>query len=410
MISLAMLAIMAGCAVGLYLKGTLAQGIGMIFNALVAGFVAFGFFEIAAKYLVDYAPGMAPWAPMACFLLLLILVFAILQAVELQISKEKIDLGVMPERIGRPLAGVVLGYLATGYLLVAAAMAPLPSAYPYPRFEARNPNPASPKKALLSPDGFVTGLFSTVSKGSFCPLREPKSFAMYHAGYLDQLYLNRQKGKDVPLMTSTMPALEVPRKAGVWNAPDSLRDSEGKPLTGPAGTSLMLVRVGIKKAALKDAAKFTLSQMRLVCGLKGSAGQSAGGPGPGRVPPGLRRLRRDPRTQEPRRDHRHLQGPGRPHLPGPGVSGPDEPDARAAGVQTQQRRAGLGARDRRRRAAADCVQRGRPDDRGERVRRGSSRLRASAGKSAPCLGSDAKGKGRSGVVREERGSVTSARA
>jgi hypothetical protein len=268
MISLALLAIMAGCAVGLYLKGTLAQGIGMIFNALVGGLVTFGFFEIAAKYLITYAPGMAPWAPMACFLLILILVFAILQAVELQISKEKIDLGVMPERIGRPLVGVVLGYLVTGYLLVAAALAPLPSAYPYPRFEAHNPNPASPKKVLLNPDGFVTGLFGTVSKGSFCPLREPKSFAVYHAGYLDQLYLNRQKGKDVPLMTSTMPTLEVPHKAGVWNAPDSLRDSEGKPLTGPAGTSLMLVRVGIKKAALKDASKFTLSQIRLVCGLK----------------------------------------------------------------------------------------------------------------------------------------------
>ena len=114
MISLVMLAIMAGCAVGLYLKGTLAQGVAMIFNALIAGFVAFGFFEIAAKFLVQYSPGMAPWAPMVCFLLLLVLVFALLQAVEMQISKEKIDLGLMPERIGRPVAGVVLGYLVTG--------------------------------------------------------------------------------------------------------------------------------------------------------------------------------------------------------------------------------------------------------------------------------------------------------
>ena len=60
MVSLAMLAIMAGCAAGLYLKGTLAQGIGMIFNALVAGLVAFGFFEIASKYLINYSPGWPP--------------------------------------------------------------------------------------------------------------------------------------------------------------------------------------------------------------------------------------------------------------------------------------------------------------------------------------------------------------
>jgi uncharacterized integral membrane protein len=278
MISLVMLAIMAGCAVGLYLKGTLAQGIGMIFNALIAGLVAFGFFEIASKYLVNYAPGIAPWAPMTCFLVLLVLVFALLQAVQMQINKEKIDLGPMPEQIGRPLSGVVLGYVVTGYLLVAAALAPLPNQYPYPRFDARNPNPANPHKALLSPDGFVTGLFSTVSKGSLCPIREPKSFAMFHAGYVDQLYLNRHKGKDVPLMTGT-PALEVPRKAGVWNAPESLRDTEGKPLSGPAGTSLMLVRVGIKKTALKDASKFTMSQMRLVCGLKGAAVHPLAGQG-----------------------------------------------------------------------------------------------------------------------------------
>jgi len=278
MVSLIMLAIMAGCAVGLYLKGTLAQGIVMIFNALVAGLVAFGFFEVAARYLIHYSPGMAPWAPMACFLLVLVLVFAILMAVEMQIAKEKVDLGTLPERIGRPLAGVVLGYIATGYLLVAAALAPLPSEYPYPRFEARNPNPASPKKPLLSPDGFVSGLFATISRGSFSAIRTPQSFALLHAGYVDQLHLNRPSAKDVPLMTST-PALDVPRKAGVWNAPAGLRDANGRPPSVPAGTSLMLVRVDFRKGALRDSARFTLSQMRLVCGPRGGAGQSLAGKG-----------------------------------------------------------------------------------------------------------------------------------
>jgi uncharacterized integral membrane protein len=285
MISLVMLAIMAGCAVGLYLKGTLALGVAMIFNALIAGFAAFGFFEIAAKLLVQYSPGVAPWAPMICFLLLFVLVFALLMAVEMLMSKEKVDLGVMPERIGRPAAGVVLGYLVTGYLLVAAALAPLPSQYPYPRFDARSPNAASPKKALLSPDGFVTGLFATISKGGFGPLGEPKSFALLHAGFLDQLYLNRQKGKEVPLMTSTL-AIDSPRKAGVWNVPDSLVDTEGKPLSAPAGTRLMLVRADLKKSALRDASKFTLSQWRLVCGIR-STGAALAGKGQAAYPIGF---------------------------------------------------------------------------------------------------------------------------
>jgi hypothetical protein len=36
------------------------------------------------------------------FLLLFVLTFAILQAVAMQINKEKIDLGKLPEQIGRP--------------------------------------------------------------------------------------------------------------------------------------------------------------------------------------------------------------------------------------------------------------------------------------------------------------------
>ena len=274
MISIVMLAIMAGCAIYLFLKGTLAQGIAMIFNALLAGFAAFGFYEMLTEYLIKYSPGVAVWAPMICFLLLFVLVFAILQAGTMQISKEKIDLGKLPEQIGRPVAGVILGYVVTGHLLVAAAMAPIPSEYPYPRFDDRNPNPANPTKPLLSPDGFAAGLFGTVSTGSFSPIGEPKSFAMMHAGFIDQLYLNRLKGKDVSLMTATE-AFRTPGKDGVWEAPENLRDSEGKPVSSQAGKNLMLVRVEFRQAAMKDASKFTLSQFRLVCGPKTTAGPLA---------------------------------------------------------------------------------------------------------------------------------------
>lgn len=274
MVSIVMLVIMAGCAVYLFLKGTLTLGIAMVFNALIGGFVAFGFHELLATYLMKYSPGVAAWAPMICFLLLFVLVFAILQAAAMQINKEKINFGKLPEQIGRPVAGVVLGYIVTGHLLVALAMAPLPSQYPYARFEGNNPNPANPNKALLSPDGFVTGLFSTVSAGSFSSMGEPKSFAILHAGFLDQLYLNRH-GKDVTLKTDTQ-AIDVPGKDGVWEAPENLRDSENKPVSSQPGKTLMLARMEIRKSALKDAAKFTLSQVRLVCGPRTAAGPLAG--------------------------------------------------------------------------------------------------------------------------------------
>jgi hypothetical protein len=275
--TLAMVAIMAGCAAYLFLKGTLAEGIAMIFHAILAGFIAFGFYELLSQYLIKYSPGVAVWAHLICFLLLFILAFALLQATALQLSKEKIDFGKLPEQIGRPVAGVILGYIVTGHLLVAAAMAPLPPAYPYARFDERNPNAANPTRPLLSPDGFVAGLFGTVSKGSLSAIRNPQSFAVLHAGYVDQLYLNRHKAtQGVPLLTSVA-ALGVPGKNDVWYAPSNLRDTENRPVSAPAGTSLMLVRAEISRRALKDASKFTLSQMRLVCALKtGTANPLAG--------------------------------------------------------------------------------------------------------------------------------------
>ncbi len=285
--TLAMLAISAGCAVYLFLKGTLTLGITMILNVVIAGFLAFGFFELTAQYLVKYSPGMIPWAHAICFLLILVLGFALLQTVVMQLSvKEKVDFGKLPEQIGRPVAGVILGYLVTGYLLVAGALAPVPNQYPYLRFSERSPNPASPTKPLLSPDGFVTGLFATVSKGSFSAISNPRSFGLLHAGYLDQLYLNRHKVDAKIPLTTAAPALEVQGKNSVWYAPDNLRDTEGKPLAGQAGTSLMLVRTGIRRSAMRDTSKFTLSQVRLVCAPKGVSKNPLGGTGEAVYPVG----------------------------------------------------------------------------------------------------------------------------
>jgi hypothetical protein len=275
MVSLVMLAIMAGCAVALFLKGTLVQGITLVFNAIIAGFVAFGFFEMLARFLVKYSPGIALWAPLTCFLLLFVLGFAVLQTAAMQLGKEKADLGKLPEQIGRVACGIILGYVITGHLLVAAAMGPLPNQYPYPRFEDRNPNASRPNKPILSPDGFVTGLFAIVSKGSFSAISEPKSFAVLHADFLDQLYLNRHEiSQKVPIMTS-LPAVDVPGK-GVRRAPDGLRDSEGKTVSVAPGEDLMLVRMEMKPRTLNEAGKFTPSQLRLVCVPKTSKAPLAG--------------------------------------------------------------------------------------------------------------------------------------
>jgi hypothetical protein len=257
----------------------LVQGLTLVFNALLASFVAFAFFETLATLLTKYAAGIAAWAQMISFLLLFILVLAVLQTVAMQLGKEKIDLGLWPERVGRIVCGIILGYIITGNLLLALATSPLPSNLPYARFAERNPDPTKPSKPAFSPDGFVASLFGAVSKGSFAAMGEPQSFAVLHADYLDHLYLNRLKGaQSAPLMTST-PALSVSTKASVWEAPTELRDTEGQAVPARGGENLMFVRVGIKKSALKDAGKFTLSQLRLICVPKGNGDNPLAGKG-----------------------------------------------------------------------------------------------------------------------------------
>ncbi len=279
MVSLVMLAIIAGCAVGLYLKGTFVQGLTLIFNALLAGFVAFAFYEMLGGLLAKYAASIGTWAQMISFLLLFVLTLAVLQTIIMQLGKEKMDMGEWPERVGRIVSGVILGYLITGHLLTALALAPLPSSLPYARFGERSPDPSKPNKPLFSPDGLVTGLFGTISKGSFAAISSPKSFAVLHADYLNQLYLNRHNvSKDVPLTTATA-ALSIPPKAGVWEAPATLRDTDGQALPARGGETLMLVRVGIKKKALQDAGKFSLSQLRLICVPKGNSTEPLAGQG-----------------------------------------------------------------------------------------------------------------------------------
>ncbi len=262
MANLVVLVIILGCAAVQFFKGTLATAATTVIAAASAAFAAMGFQEFLAGYLNSYMGGMSAWAGVVCFILLFILVFAVLQTAITQLLSHPIDLGEWPERIGRPLCGALLGWVVAGVLLIAASLAPLPLGYPYPRFESRQPDPDRPSRLLLNADGFLNGWFGLVSRGSLCALRGQQSFSVVHAGFLDQLYLNRLV-EGVPQRTENE-AIEVPRKAGVWEAPEGITDGEGRSLGSRPGRTLMLVRIGFKNPP-GDASPFTLSQLRVVC-------------------------------------------------------------------------------------------------------------------------------------------------
>jgi hypothetical protein len=284
MASIVVVVIVLGCAAAQYLKGSLVTAAATVIAVVSAAFAAMGYQEFLAGYLGSYMGGMAAWAEVVCFVLLFILVFAVLQTAIMQLLHEPIDLGQWPERIGRPLCGALLGWVVAGVLLTAAALAPLPLGYPYTRFEDRQPDPDRPSRVLLNADGFVNGWFGLVSRGSLQAMQGHQSFTVVHAGFLDQLYLNRL-GEKVSLRTERE-AIEVPRQAAVWEAPEGITDGEGRSLAARSGQTLMLVRIGFKNSSLNDASPFTLSQLRVVCKPRDLAKSPTAGKGKAVYPTG----------------------------------------------------------------------------------------------------------------------------
>ena len=268
MASILILLIVAGCAAFQFLKGNITRGVATIIVALVASFLAFGYYEWLAGFLSGYVESVGPWAQMICYSLLFVIGFALMQTGITVILHDPIDLGDLAEKIGRPICGVILGLIISGVVVTAVALAPIPAKYPYARFDARNPNVEKPKKVLLNTDGLVTGLFSTVSKGSFKAISKPRSFATLHASFLDQLFLNRH-GIDKDVSSQAKPGsvvIEMPRKAAAWIAPDNLQNLAREALPGKSGHQAMIVRMGLKRNALtSDAGTFTLSQVRAIC-------------------------------------------------------------------------------------------------------------------------------------------------
>jgi hypothetical protein len=303
MASLVVVIIILGCAAFQYFKGTFIRAVATIFIAICAGIAAFAFFESLANLIISRSSSgsflaIVSWAQPICFALIFIIVFGALQTGVIFLTiNQPVDLGLLPERIGRVVCGIVLGFLLSGFLLTILGMAPLPKKYPYQRFDEKR------NKVLLNADGFAAGLFSTVSKGS---LSGKRSFATIHPNFIDQIHLNRTVS-GTSILTGKTPAISLPKptEPAVWPAPDRLNEQIGqivtnlnrlgkikdevtnKTLSMPELFSndyqAHIVRIGINKIALGspkiNAGTFQLSQIRLICKRQGFNGDPLAGAG-----------------------------------------------------------------------------------------------------------------------------------
>ena len=293
MASLAVVIIILGCAALQYFKGTFVKAFAMIIIAIISSVVAFGFFEACANLIISRGNdgsmlSLVPWAQTLSFILLFIVTFGVLQTAAVYVMRHEVDFGFLPERIGRVVCGIILGFIISGLLLTALQMGPLPLSYPYERFDSARLDPDNPSGVLLNADGFATGLFGIISNGS---LSGKNSFKTIHPNYLDQLFLNRFLG-DASSVSGVYPAIEVP-KPGVWPASEAVKkqvdtfisemrtrggkvvyEQPGKSVALPISTNESynptIVRVGIKKRAIHrepniNGGVFTPSQLRLIC-------------------------------------------------------------------------------------------------------------------------------------------------
>ena len=309
MASLAVVAIILGCAAIQFLKGTVVRAFATIIAVVCAGMIAFGFFEMLGNVFISRGDdsrytALVPWAQTLSFLLLFVLSFAILQTGVTFLTRIPVDLGMLPERIGRAVCGLIAGLLVSGIVLTAFEMAPLPLSYPYQRFDPAQLDVKRPQGVLLKTNSLVTGLFGFLSNGSFSGKR---SFATLHPDFLDQLFLNRLMGtSDAGIVSTATPAIEVPKPA-VWPVSQAiaeqvdtfvseLRTRGGKvaieqggaavplPVSPESGFVPTVVRVGIKKSAIRgtpslNGGAFTPSQLRVIAKRKGYGDDPLAGDG-----------------------------------------------------------------------------------------------------------------------------------
>ncbi|RKY09248.1 MAG: hypothetical protein DRP66_02685 [Planctomycetota bacterium] len=236
------------------------------FAAAVFGvIVAFAYYEPLTSMLLIRGYG-GQWASAGIYVVLFVVTFAVIRTAADFMFGQDVELGNVITRTTAIVCGILTGLIISGVVLIALAMAPIRATWPYARLGDGDSDVTiarhmrSPVKPLIRADGIVTGLFGWISRGS---LSSKKSFAVYHADFLNQIHLNNYKAKEKVYSVAGNRAVRVPKK-GVRKL-DSNNDN------------LTVVRMEVRNADIKKGGArgpdgdvvFTLGQVRLICKKKG---------------------------------------------------------------------------------------------------------------------------------------------
>ncbi|MHC5060978.1 MAG: hypothetical protein ACYTFK_07830 [Planctomycetota bacterium] len=255
------------CISHLYLKSTMLRSFVFAISAVIAMIAAFGYYEIVAGLLISRGY-VVQWAQAIAFAVIFAVVIAGVKAGGDYIFHQELKFGPSATRISAVFCGAIAGFIISGILLIALALTPLSTKWPYKRFEDTNIAVSRPNKAILNADGIVASMFGWLSRGAFA---NGKSFSVYHADFTDQLHLNRHKASQGVFNIAAAGAVVMPKKYGVLTM-----DSEDGTYT--------VVRMGVKNGEIsrggatdKDGGiSFTFSQVRLICKEKTKSADTTG--------------------------------------------------------------------------------------------------------------------------------------
>ncbi len=268
-----------------YLKCSVISSLSTLILAVLATLVAMSYYEILAELFVSRGYGVQ-WAHSGCYTLAFILSFALFRALrDLMIGGTKMELGEPLKIVAAIVCGVATGAIACGNLLIAVGLSPAHNKMLYSRFDpAGKVSIKAPKKSFLNTDGFVSGLYSTASRGA---MASKKSFAVLHTDYLTQLHLNRLQTKDGVTAVTSRKSLQIPsgkkKPVRIFDI-----DDVGK---------VTVVRMGLVAKNIQDGGagnpaengkiEFFPAQIRVICKPDGDTLGSTKGSGTAYYPIGL---------------------------------------------------------------------------------------------------------------------------
>jgi hypothetical protein len=189
-----------------------------------------------------------------------VLAFSIFQTINTFLLKKHVELSPIVEKIGRIIFGGISGIIIAGVVIVTVGLSSINKPFLYERFSPNKLNLSAPGKAFLGVDDLITGMFRNFSRGS---LHSKHSFAVIHPNFLNETYLNylsKSDEKNIKILSSKQ-AIEINKKAAIWFADKSLKDTNGNVVTPKTGHYLVILRAAVKK----NGAPFSLSQLRLSC-------------------------------------------------------------------------------------------------------------------------------------------------